>query len=117
LHLVACQLELFDHRPLPEAYIGPIDPYQPDGREKRTGSQWLKAILAYLEYGAGDGWRRLTDPAQRWHPNRVWYLNGIGTIFDLMAGRVPEKEPLPRKKQPQPIRRATPGRRREDRVA
>jgi hypothetical protein len=90
---------------------------QDDERDKRTGPQWLKAVLGYLEFGTGDSWRRLTDPGQRWHPERLWYLNGIATIFDLMDGRFPNKKPFPYKKQPQPVRRATPARRREDRVA
>jgi hypothetical protein len=114
LYLVAYQLELFDHRPLPNADNGGMEN---DERDKRTGLQWLKAILAYLEFGTGDGWRRLTDRGQRWHPDRLWYLNGIATIHDVMGGRVPASNPFIDKKLPQPVRHATPGHRREDRCA
>jgi hypothetical protein len=123
LHLVAYQLELFSRRALSACNLftrcaSPNDDRVNDNeRDKRTGSQWLKAVLAYLEFRTGDSWRRLSDPAQRWSPDRIWYLNGIGAIYDVMHGRVPVPDPSTDKKLPQPVRRATPGRRREDRCA
>ncbi len=115
MHLVAFQLELFDRRPFPAADNGGMN--SDEERDKRSSSQWLKAILGYLEFGTGDRWRRLSDHRQRWHPNRLWYLNGIGTIQDLLWGRALSQTSSTAKKPPQPVRRVTPARRREDRCA
>jgi hypothetical protein len=123
LRLVAYQLPLFPIRTLSHRHLfcpcSPADygPVYENERDKRSGQQWLKAVLGYLEFQTGDRWRRLTDPGQRWHPNRLWYLNGIGTIHDVMAGRLIPENPFTQKKLPRPVRRATPMRRREDRCA
>ena len=58
-------------------------------RDERSGSQWLRAISAYLEYRTGDAWRRLSDPSQRWDPERLWYLNGIRAIHSIGCGPLP----------------------------
>jgi hypothetical protein len=58
-------------------------------RESRTGLQWIKAIHAYLEFRCGDGWRRLSDPAQRYNPERDWYLNGIRTLNGIRSFPAP----------------------------
>jgi hypothetical protein len=49
-------------------------------RDRRTGGQWLRAVKAYLEFGSGSAWRRLSDPEQRNSPVRDWYLGGIRTM-------------------------------------
>ena len=43
-------------------------------REKRTGVQWVKSVIGYLEWRAGESWRRLSDPEQRFDPERWDYL-------------------------------------------
>lgn len=53
--------------------------------DRRSRSQWLRSIAAYLEYKTGDSWRRLSDPAQRWDPDRLWYLNGIDLMHTFLA--------------------------------
>lgn len=54
-------------------------------RDRRSGGQWLRAVNAYLEFGAGSAWRRLSDPKQRNSPERDWYLGGIRTINGIPA--------------------------------
>jgi len=54
-------------------------------REKRDRSQWLRAITAYLNFQSGDAWRRLSDPAQRWDPDRLWYQNGLYCLANFLA--------------------------------
>ena len=54
-------------------------------RDRRTGGQWLRAVKAYLEFGAGSAWRRLSDPEQRDSPERNWYLGGIRTMNGIPA--------------------------------
>ena len=53
--------------------------------DRRSGAQWLRAIAAYLEYKTGDSWRRLSDRAQRWDPERLWYVDGVRFIRDFVA--------------------------------
>jgi hypothetical protein len=118
LHLVAYQLELFNHRPSPGAHNGQMQTEGDAERDRRTGAQWLRAILGYLEFRMGNSWRRLSDPAQRWAPERTYYLEGYWAVSCVYhraddQGRVS----LPSKKQPQSVRRASTGRRRQDRVA
>jgi hypothetical protein len=88
-------------------------------RDQRTPLQWLKSILAYLEYQSGDSWRRLSDPAHRWNPDRLWYVDGIRTIRTLMAspGSLPQTLSPKKPVRSRPARIASPRRRREDRVA
>ena len=54
-------------------------------RDRRTGGQWLRGVKAYLEFGAGSAWRRLSDPEQRNSPERDWYLGGIRTMNGIPA--------------------------------
>lgn len=54
-------------------------------RDCRTGGQWLRAVKAYLEFGAGTAWRRLSDPEQRNSPERNWYMGGIRTMNGIPA--------------------------------
>jgi hypothetical protein len=54
-------------------------------RDRRSGGQWLRAVKAYLEFGAGSAWRRLSDPDQRNSPERDWYLGGIRTLNGIPA--------------------------------
>jgi hypothetical protein len=49
-------------------------------RDRRTASQWLRSINAYLEFRAGTAWRRCGD---RFHPERLWYVNGIRYLNGL----------------------------------
>jgi hypothetical protein len=77
-------------------------------RDPRTGGQWIRSVTAYLEFGAGSAWRRLSDPSQRNSPVRNWYLGGIRTINGIPArgrngsetlqivAKKPQRAPLPR---------------------
>lgn len=49
-------------------------------RDQRTGGQWLRSVLAYLQFCTGDSWRHTTDQDSRFSPERLWYLDGIRTI-------------------------------------
>lgn len=100
MHLVWLQLELFLNDGLDRSDLASVLRYahhaamQDRERDKRSGAQWLKSVLSYLEYGAGDSWRRLSDPAQRWHPERQWYLSGIRQVRSVLAG-IPSVSALP----------------------
>jgi hypothetical protein len=113
MHVVHLQLDLFPHKLLTDDSV-----MEDFDRDCRSGPQWLRAVLAYLDFGAGDRWRRLSDPLQRWHRDRLWYLSGIQTINNVIAGRSPKWEPFlhPERKQPQRSRPAA-VRRHGDRVA
>ncbi len=76
------QLDLFTHEALPLDKRRSCRYLKMNDRERdgRTGGQWLRATRAYLEFGAGDAWRRLSDPEQRNSPERAWYLGGIRTM-------------------------------------
>jgi len=54
-------------------------------RDRRTSGQWLRAVKAYLDFGSGSAWRRLSDPEQRNSPERDWYLGGIRTMNGIPA--------------------------------
>lgn len=80
-------------------------------RDGRTGAQWLRATKAYLAFGAGDAWRRLSDPEQRNSPERAWYLGGIRTMNGIpvrvrktskiqIVAKPPQRAALPRKQDP-----------------
>jgi hypothetical protein len=51
-----------------------------DERDQRTGGQWLRSIAAYMDWRAGTSWRRSGD---RFHPERLWYVNGIRCLNGL----------------------------------
>lgn len=53
-------------------------------RDRRTGPQWLRSTLAYLEFRAGSSWRR-----DRWQPERLYYLDGIRAIHSLLIATSP----------------------------
>ncbi len=69
---------------VPAFALGNDSPNEPLA-ERRTGSQWLRSIAAYLDYKTGDSWRRLSDPQHRWDPDRLWYLNGIQLVRSFLA--------------------------------
>jgi hypothetical protein len=84
--LVRSQLDLFTHGARALNARGPSLWKMSDReRDRRTGGQWLRAVKAYLEFGAGSAWRRLSDPEQRNSPVRDWYLGGIRTLNGIPA--------------------------------
>jgi len=111
LYLVPLQLDLFPHR------IPPVNPDVTDTeRDRRFQSQWLRSIVAYLEFRTGDGWRRLTDPNQRWNHDRLDYLDAIRIINGFRG--FPEFLPAPLPNRELNPKKLIPGRRRrQDRVA
>lgn len=76
-------------------------------RDGRSGGQWIRATKAYLEFGAGDAWRRLSDPEQRNSPERAWYLGGIQTMngipvrvrAKIQIVKPPQRPALPKKQE------------------
>jgi hypothetical protein len=85
--LVLPQRDLFTHGALALEKRGPGRYWTMSDRERdrRTGGQWLRAVTAYLDFGAGSAWRRLSDPEQRNSPERDWYLGGIRTMNGIPA--------------------------------
>jgi hypothetical protein len=49
-------------------------------RDKRTGLQWIKSVIGYLEWRAGEPWRRLSDPEQRFDSERWDYLDAARVV-------------------------------------
>lgn len=78
MHLVPLQLDLFPH--VPQVRIEPRRPMTDEERDRRSAGQWLRSVRAYLEFRTGDSWRRLSDPEQRWHPDRIYYLDAIRVL-------------------------------------
>ncbi len=76
---------------MPSLSILPLDLKRAEWeKDNRCGLAWLKSILAYCEFRAGASWRRLSDPAQRWSADRMWYLNGVRAVNDLI--HAPERK-------------------------
>jgi hypothetical protein len=108
--LVPLQLDLFPHSSQAD------NPAVTDPREHRTANQWHRAIMAYLDFRTGDAWRRLTDPEQRWDPERVYYLDAIRLMNDIRG--FPEFLPAPKPNRELNPKKLVPHRRRrQDRVA
>jgi len=85
---VACQqLELFPGVRVSRSTSAMDD----NARDRRTEAQWLRSIIAYLEFRSGTAWRRLSNPQQRNHPERWWYLNGIRCVQSILAGQDPSR--------------------------
>lgn len=55
-------------------------------REMRTAAQWLRSVIAYLEWRAGSPWRRLSDPQQRWANERWEYLDAARLVLSVYHG-------------------------------
>ncbi len=49
-------------------------------RENRTADQWLRSVIGYLEWRAGDCWRSQRD---RFSPERLEYIAAIRFVQDL----------------------------------
>ena len=63
--------------------------------DDRTGTQWIKAAIAYCNYRAGDGWRDLTDQTQRNDEKRWYYIEGARALTSLLLDPVTPKRPVP----------------------
>jgi hypothetical protein len=55
-----------------------------DERDRRSAGQWLRSVHAYLEFMAGTAWRRPSSPADRWSPDRLYYLDAIRFLNGLV---------------------------------
>lgn len=55
-------------------------------RDARSTAEWLDAISGYLEFRAGDSWRRIHRSDQRYNPVRWYYLDALRLINMLRAG-------------------------------
>ena len=77
--------------PLPEPMLSKRSedsgPCEVDGR---TGQQWFKSIMSYLEWRSGQPWRRVAD---RFNPTANYYLHGLRTARDAFNGRL--RHPVP----------------------
>ena len=58
---------------LPKRFI----PYEIDGR---SGDQWNRSIIAYLEHRAGIPWRNLSRPEHRNAPEYLSYVEAIRLV-------------------------------------
>ena len=65
------------YRRLPVHFCGMVD--------GRTGIQWVRSILSYLDWRTGSSWRPLSH---RWHPDRWYYLDGYRLVLE--AWNTPE---------------------------
>ena len=76
------------HPPITDTAPPPVRRYSlnNDERDKRTGSQWLRSTLSYLEFRAGLGWRSMSD---RWNQDRLDYLAAICQVQDVMNAPLP----------------------------
>jgi hypothetical protein len=52
-------------------------------RDHRTGDQWLRSVIAYLEFRAGDSWRNLSNQKLRNSPVRWEALDAIRLIKEV----------------------------------
>jgi hypothetical protein len=71
VQLTTCQvqLSLFPWRPLWEpARLGR------DKQDRRTPDQWIRSVLAYLDWRSGDSWRPLSVRTERENSERWAYL-------------------------------------------
>jgi hypothetical protein len=59
-------------------------------RDARTGDQWLRSVIAYLEFRSGDSWRRLCFKNQRDSPERWEALDAIRLLQELRYAPEPE---------------------------
>ena len=61
----------------------------------RKGWQWLASIQGYLHWRSGAPWRPAQD---RWHPDRIYYLDAIRLLNELESGdpyRIERYKPTP----------------------
>lgn len=84
MQLVWKQLDLFPDADLGTRRLAAI--MGDKERARRTGSQWLRAVISYLEFRSGDSWRRLSDPQERNSSERWWYLDGLRTVLEVQGG-------------------------------
>lgn len=87
LLVVPCQLRLFEFKMDPVLCAEIVD--------GRTGNQWLKSVLAYLDFRAGNAWRRMDDGAHRRAPERWEYLDAIRFIESVRNAPVREPKERP----------------------
>ncbi len=78
LTLVPYQLLLF---PDARAHNEPPSPVGRPVREKRTAKQIIQAILAYLDWRAGNAWVNRADPSQNHHSERRNYLRARWLVW------------------------------------
>jgi hypothetical protein len=77
LSAVPFQLLLFPNHP---AHTWRPFPLGQTLREKRSAQQWIKSVVAYCEWRAGDPWRSLSDPEQRSDPDRWDWLDAARLV-------------------------------------
>jgi hypothetical protein len=94
LQIVALQLSLFALKTSPSVCS------EVDGR---SGDQWLRSVLGYLAWRAGDDWRRASD---RFSSERREYLQAARLVLALRNAPVESNAPAaaagPMKSAPQP---------------
>lgn len=106
MHLVALQLELFPNAyQASQALSGVANDkctVTDSERDGRTANQWLKSVVAYLEFRTGDAWRRSSNPKDRWSPDRLYYLDAIRLVNSVRG--YPDFLPAPvRREAPKPL--------------
>ena len=78
MHSIPLQLDLFPYSSLIQPAASPS--LGDEERDRRSPGQWLRAVRAYLEFRAGDAWRRSGD---RNSPERLYYLDGLRLLNGL----------------------------------
>jgi hypothetical protein len=66
-------------------------------RYQRTGDQWVRSVISYLEFRCGDSWRSFTDKKQRDSAWRWEALEAIRLLRSLRYGVQSEKRPEKKK--------------------
>jgi hypothetical protein len=92
LRLVALQLRLPGMESGPDSYrLNPdcVDARLSTEKDSRTGDQLLRSVVAYLDWRAGDSWRRLGTHAGRFSPSRLEYLEAIYLINTVRSTYAP----------------------------
>ena len=64
------------HNTLPAVFTG-SNPDELDDVDGRNGRQWMRSVLAYLDWRSGDSWRPMAD---RNHPERRAYTDASLTL-------------------------------------
>lgn len=83
LQIVPLQLRLFAHK---------LDSRECAEYTGRTGAQWIRSIIAYLEFRAGEPWRNRNNSCHRLSPDRLEYLEALRLISGLLSpAGIPEK--------------------------
>jgi hypothetical protein len=58
-------------------------------RDERTGDQWIASAIAYLNFNAGDTWRKLHRSGERYNETR-WYFKSAANLINQLRYSSPK---------------------------